>query len=88
MTIAGIQDAWVDKVTGERLRSCAMVITEPNAFVAGVHDRMPVILEPDQFATWAGGDIETAAALMKPAAENFGEVLIRRLVRVHERVSV
>src|SRR5262245_53339417 len=28
MTFAGIQDAWTDRQTGERLRSCAMVITE------------------------------------------------------------
>jgi putative SOS response-associated peptidase YedK len=45
MTIAAIQDAWVDAATGEPVRSCTMVITEPNKFVADVHDRMPVILE-------------------------------------------
>ena len=30
--------------TKERLLSCTMLITEPNRFVAEVHDRMPVIL--------------------------------------------
>jgi putative SOS response-associated peptidase YedK len=29
-----------------------MVITEPNKFVAQVHDRMPVLLRPDQFDAW------------------------------------
>ena len=33
-----------------------MVITEPNKFVAKVHDRMPVILERDQFDTWMRAD--------------------------------
>jgi len=29
-----------------------MIITAPNAMVAEVHDRMPVVLEPDQFTPW------------------------------------
>jgi putative SOS response-associated peptidase YedK len=77
MTIAGIQDGWLDKATGEMTRSCGMVITEPNAFVAEVHDRMPVILEPDQFEAWTSGDVATAAAMMKPAGE---DVLDKRAV--------
>jgi putative SOS response-associated peptidase YedK len=46
-----------------------MVITEPNKFVAKVHDRMPVILEADDFEQWEFGDAKDAAALMKPADE-------------------
>jgi putative SOS response-associated peptidase YedK len=38
--------------TGKRIKSCAMIITEPNEFVAEVHDRMPVLLRPDQFGHW------------------------------------
>src|SRR6266851_6066366 len=34
MTFAAIQDAWNDPRSGERIRSCAMIITEPNKFVA------------------------------------------------------
>jgi putative SOS response-associated peptidase YedK len=30
-----------------------MVITEPNKFVAEVHDRMPVILEAKDFEPWS-----------------------------------
>jgi putative SOS response-associated peptidase YedK len=29
-----------------------MLITEPNDFVAEVHDRMPVVLESTDFASW------------------------------------
>ena len=29
-----------------------MIITDPNAMVAEVHDRMPVVLEPDNFTPW------------------------------------
>jgi putative SOS response-associated peptidase YedK len=45
------------------------VITEPNKFVAEVHDRIPVILEAKDFEQWEQGDTKDAAALMKPAGE-------------------
>ena len=45
LTFAGLWDEWKDKATGETLKSCTMIITKPNGFVAEVHDRMPVILE-------------------------------------------
>jgi putative SOS response-associated peptidase YedK len=30
---------------------------EPNRFVADVHDRMPVILKPEQFDAWLDGSM-------------------------------
>jgi SOS response associated peptidase (SRAP) len=41
-----------NKETGEYLQSCTMVLTEPNKFVAEMHDRMPVILEAKDFEQW------------------------------------
>jgi putative SOS response-associated peptidase YedK len=69
MTIAAIQDGWLNP-EGELIRSCAMVIGEPNKFVSEVHDRMPVILESKDFEQWERGDVQDAAALMKPADED------------------
>ena len=70
MTIAGLWSNWKDKTTGEDLKSCTMVITEPNKFVADVHDRMPVILEARDFEQWERGDGNEASALMRPAGED------------------
>src|SRR6202158_3316770 len=67
MTIAALWDEWTDSASKETLRSCCMVITEPNKFVAEVHDRMPVILEAKDFEQWEKGDAMDAANLMKPA---------------------
>jgi putative SOS response-associated peptidase YedK len=58
---------WNDKEAGGDLLSTTMVITEPNKFVAEVHDRVPVILEAKDFERWEHGDPKDAAALMKPA---------------------
>jgi putative SOS response-associated peptidase YedK len=46
-----------------------MVITEANSFMAGIHDRMPVILESEDFEQWERGSVKDAAALMKPASD-------------------
>jgi putative SOS response-associated peptidase YedK len=43
-----------------------MIITEPNAMVAEVHDRMPVVLEPDQFTPWL--ENEADLEILRPAA--------------------
>ena len=45
-----------------------MVITDANKFVAQVHDRMPVILEADQFEPWLSGS--AGVELLKPAAND------------------
>jgi putative SOS response-associated peptidase YedK len=46
LTVAGLWDEWRNKETGEKLKSCAMIITDANDFVGEVHDRMPVLLQP------------------------------------------
>lgn len=70
LTIAGLWDEWRDVETKGLIRSCAMVITEPNKLVAEVHDRMPVILEAKDLEQWELGDTKDAAALLKPAGED------------------
>src|SRR4051794_36530366 len=52
ISFAGLWDEWKDRASGETVKSCTMIITAPNAMVAEVHDRMPVVLEPDQFTPW------------------------------------
>jgi hypothetical protein len=46
------------------------VTTTANETVAPIHDRMPVILEPEDFDTWLNvdGDVTEALALMRPAS--------------------
>lgn len=38
---------------------CSIVTTPPNAVVAPVHDRMPLVLSPDGAQRWLSGDIRT-----------------------------
>ena len=35
MTFAGLWDEWKDRASGEKLKSCTMIVTEPNALADG-----------------------------------------------------
>jgi putative SOS response-associated peptidase YedK len=53
MAMAGLWETWRSP-DGERLRSCTIVTTEPNELLAPLHDRMPVILGPENWGIWLG----------------------------------
>ena len=69
LTAAGLWDFWNNKETGERIKSCTMIITKPNDFVAEVHDRMPVLLMPEQFEHWLSGEMHVDE--LKPAPNDY-----------------
>ncbi len=48
---AGLWSAWYGE-EGNKLRSCTILTTAPNAAVAPLHDRMPVILAGQDEAPW------------------------------------
>jgi putative SOS response-associated peptidase YedK len=48
---AGLWEQWRQE-DGQTLLSCAIVTTTANEVVRSVHDRMPVILDPEQYETW------------------------------------
>jgi putative SOS response-associated peptidase YedK len=68
LSFAGLWDTWRNPQTGEALMSCTIIVTAANAFTRAVHDRMPVILAPADFAAWLGGAAGTG--LLQPAAED------------------
>ena len=52
---AGLWDEW-RKPDGGMLRSFTIVTTTPNDLVLPLHDRMPVILRPEQTGEWLSSD--------------------------------
>ncbi len=49
--LAALYERWMSP-EGEVLDTCAIVTTEANALLARVHDRMPLIIPPAQYARW------------------------------------
>jgi putative SOS response-associated peptidase YedK len=65
---AGIWDRWKD-AGGKWLETCSILTTTPNAVTSPVHDRMPVILDPDSYDVWLDPGMQNAATiseLLKP----------------------
>ena len=48
---AGLWDHWAD-VDGRVIESCTLLTTTPNELLAAIHNRMPVILNPDRYDDW------------------------------------
>jgi putative SOS response-associated peptidase YedK len=49
---AGLWDAWKDPAQDQWLQSFTIITTIPNKLTATVHNRMPVILHPDDYEKW------------------------------------
>jgi putative SOS response-associated peptidase YedK len=48
---AGLWDVW-HPADGSEVRSCTIITTEPNTMMATIHNRMPVILNPEAYSEW------------------------------------
>jgi putative SOS response-associated peptidase YedK len=71
----GLWETWTDRDGGE-IETAAIVTCAANKSIAPVHDRMPVIVPPENFDAWLDGDkidAKQAAALAGPAPEDFLE---------------
>jgi putative SOS response-associated peptidase YedK len=65
---AGIWDRWKDS-NGTVLETCSLLTTTPNAVTAAVHDRMPAILDPDNYDLWLDPgmrDFRMVSEMLKP----------------------
>jgi putative SOS response-associated peptidase YedK len=61
---AGLWDEW--NQGGEIIKSCTILTTEANSFVAEIHDRMPVIIPSEKYDLWLNGNEDEALALLRP----------------------
>ena len=52
MAFAGLWERWDRAPDGRPLVSCTILTTEANALVRPIHDRMPVILDPEDEGPW------------------------------------
>lgn len=65
-SFAGLWDEWLDKTTGEILKTFTIITTEANEVVKPIHDRMPVILTPEAEALWLDPNEKDVLDLLQP----------------------
>jgi putative SOS response-associated peptidase YedK len=74
MAIAGLWERWdghspEEGTEGAPIESCTLLTTEANEAVAPIHDRMPVIVAPENYDLWLNPsekDTEAVRALLAP----------------------
>jgi putative SOS response-associated peptidase YedK len=73
LAFAGLWETWND------IESCTIITTEANELMAPIHDRMPVVLGDNDYATW-----------LDPEATSLEKLLSRTIRRtnLHRRRSV
>lgn len=75
LTLAALWDVWHDPVRPDDpdavLRTCTIVTTDAGPDLVAVHDRMPVIVEPNDIDRWLDRDVEDpepVVAILHPSA--------------------
>jgi putative SOS response-associated peptidase YedK len=66
---AGLWDSW-NSPDGSLVKSCTIITTEPNELTGIIHNRMPVILHPRDYAKWLDPSPQTPDRL-KPLIKPF-----------------
>ena len=62
--LAGLWESW------QGIETCTILTVSPNALVAPIHNRMPVIIAPQDYEMWLkrGDDADNSLYLLRPFA--------------------
>ena len=65
--LAGLWECWTPK-DGPSLETFTVLTTEPNELMAHIHNRMPVILDPEDYGRWldVGSPAAVVSDLLRP----------------------
>jgi putative SOS response-associated peptidase YedK len=53
---AGLWESWQSKTSDDSIQSATLITTAANEFTQPLHNRMPVVLEPETADRWLAGD--------------------------------
>ncbi len=74
--IAGLWETWHGP-DGSEIETCTLLTTEANALMEPLHNRMPVIIAPEDYADWLGSgadasmrELDQLRHLLRPYAAN------------------
>lgn len=78
--LAGLYDVWKSP-DGNELTTCTIITCAPNAVMASIHNRMPVILLPEDEDDWLDPDmteVEEITSYLRPYPDGLLETAIAR----------
>ncbi|RFB80379.1 SOS response-associated peptidase [Methylovirgula sp. 4M-Z18] len=69
LAMAGLWSEWTDPDSKESLLTATILTTAASAWMAHIHDRMPVFLQPEEFDAWLSA--KAGKELMLPAPDHY-----------------
>lgn len=61
---AGLWERWSD-ADGQRMETCTIITTDANPLTQPIHERMPVILRPDDYDLWLDPEFQNIGPLQQ-----------------------
>ena len=71
---AGLWERWTDP-EGEALESCTLLTTEATEHLSGLHGRMPVIVDPNDYGLWMDPEVQEPDLVSPVIDRNLGGAL-------------
>ncbi len=74
---AGLWETWENGATGQKIHSCSIVTTRANEAVQPLHERMPVLVAPENYDLWLDRniqDLEAVKRLLEPPPSDWLEI--------------
>ena len=68
---AGLWERWRESESAEPLDTFTIITTKPNSLIEKIHDRMPVILKPENYSAWLDktSPPDAIKAMLKPCPD-------------------
>lgn len=79
MGFAGLWERW-NAEDGTEVETCCILTTSANELVRPIHDRMPVILQPDDYGLWLNRHMHEPQELQRLYQQYPSELMVAHLV--------
>lgn len=71
--LAGLWESWINPDDEIEMHSCTIITTKANDFMTPIHNRMPVILDPNDYIRWLEPNNGRGETLLQPCPDEWLE---------------
>jgi putative SOS response-associated peptidase YedK len=73
--LAGLFESW-ESPEGESVGSCTLLTTAANPVLSALHDRMPIIVDPERYRSWLDPELREPDAILSLTRSSISERLV------------
>ena len=73
--LAGLFEDWKSP-EGESIESCTLLTTAANPVLSALHDRMPIIIDPEHYRRWLDPDLQDRDSILSLTRSSISERLV------------